>query len=103
MWYRIVYTLRGDLNMHVHLIISGHVQGVGFRFSAQQKANEYQLGGWVKNREDGTVEMEVEGPEKQINQYLSEIKKGFHRFIQVDNIKMEKSDQEKGHKRFIIK
>ncbi|MBU5466646.1 acylphosphatase [Virgibacillus sp. MSJ-26] len=89
--------------MHFHLIISGHVQGVGFRYSAQQKANEYNLYGWVMNLEDGTVEMEVEGPENQVNQYVTEIKNGFHRFIRVDDINIEKTEGEKGYKQFTIK
>jgi len=89
--------------MHFHLIISGHVQGVGFRYSAQQKANEYNLYGWVMNLEDGTVEMEVEGPENQVNQYVTEIKNGFHRFIRVDYINIEKTEGEKGYKQFTIK
>jgi len=89
--------------MHFHLIISGHVQGVGFRYSAQQKANEYNLYGWVMNREDGTVEMEVEGADNQVNQYVTEIKNGFHRFIRVDDVKIEKTEGEKGYKQFTIK
>lgn len=89
--------------MNVHLIISGHVQGVGFRYSAQQKANEYNLYGWVMNMEDGRVEMEVEGPEDQVSNYIAEVKSGFHRFIKVEDIKVKKSNLKKGYTQFSIK
>jgi len=89
--------------MHAHLIISGQVQGVGFRYSAQQQATKYGIVGWVMNREDGTVEMEIEGSEDQISEYIIEIRNGFHRFIHVDNIELDKSNNEKGYKNFDIK
>ena len=39
----------------------GRVQGVGFRFFVQQNALELGLCGWVRNMEDGSVTMEVQG------------------------------------------
>ncbi|MBY7143542.1 acylphosphatase [Virgibacillus sp. NKC19-3] len=88
--------------MNKHLIISGQVQGVGFRYSAMQKAMEFQLTGWVRNKSNGTVELEVEGEEKQINSYIDELKNGFNRFIQVDHMEIT-SQQEKGYDKFTIK
>lgn len=49
--------------MRIHIIVHGRVQGVGFRFSAQQKAVEYNLTGYVRNLANGDVELEVEGGE----------------------------------------
>lgn len=88
--------------MHAHLIISGHVQGVGFRFTAQQKAKEHHLTGWVRNNFDGTVEMEIEGEQTEMDLFIGELKKGFNRFIQVDNVEITKSADTKGYKRFSI-
>ena len=45
-----------------HLRIHGVVQGVGFRWSLQAEAVRLGLGGWVRNRRDGTVEAVVAGP-----------------------------------------
>ena len=53
-----------------HIIFYGRVQGVGFRYYAVQKANQLGLTGWVKNLYDGSVEMEVEGQEKLIDQLI---------------------------------
>jgi acylphosphatase len=44
-----------------HLHITGRVQGVGFRFYTQRKAQELGLTGWVRNRRDGAVEAVIQG------------------------------------------
>lgn len=89
--------------MHAHLIVSGRVQGVGFRFTTQQKAIENNLTGWVKNKSDGTVELEVEGDEDQINSFIDELKKGFHQFIKIDHVELTMSQKRIGYKKFSIK
>ena len=48
-----------------HVFVRGHVQGVAFRWSARDRARELGLGGWVRNRPDGSVEVWAEGtPDK---------------------------------------
>ena len=54
----------------VHLIIRGKVQGVFFRASTRDKAKELGLSGFVRNKEDGTVEIEVEGDENQLQRLI---------------------------------
>lgn len=44
------------------LEISGHVQGVGFRYAMQHEASRRGVSGWVRNRRDGSVEALVQGP-----------------------------------------
>jgi len=59
-----------------HIVYSGHVQGVGFRYTAQDIATGVGLKGWVKNLEDGRVEIVVEGKEEDIKGFLDKISKG---------------------------
>ena len=53
-----------------HVRISGQVQGVFFRDSARQKAEELNLAGWVKNLPDGRVEAVFEGPPDSVEEML---------------------------------
>ncbi|WP_053179588.1 acylphosphatase [Sunxiuqinia dokdonensis] len=59
-----------------HMLLSGRVQGVGFRYFVQQKARECQLTGWVKNLPNGKVEIEAEGEEQDINCFIDYLKIG---------------------------
>lgn len=53
-----------------HILFYGRVQGVGFRYYAVNKANQLGLTGWVRNLPDGTVEMEAQGCEEQIDELI---------------------------------
>ena len=57
-------------------IVSGHVQGVGFRFFAERAARRAGVRGWVRNLPDGRVETVAEGEEAAVKRYLEEIRKG---------------------------
>ena len=57
-------------------VVSGAVQGVGFRFFAQRAAREARVTGWVRNRADGTVETVVEGEEDAVARYLERLRAG---------------------------
>jgi len=54
------------MNMRVHIIVDGRVQGVCFRMYARQEAGRLGLTGWVKNLRNGTVEVVAEGQEKDL-------------------------------------
>lgn len=58
-------------NRRVHAVIRGRVQGVSYRMSAVGEATRLGLGGWVRNRDDGTVELEAEGPADVVAALLS--------------------------------
>jgi acylphosphatase len=45
----------------LHVVVRGHVQGVGFRWFVRQRARELGVRGWVRNRSDGCVEVHAEG------------------------------------------
>ena len=55
----------------IQLVVRGRVQGVYFRASAQREARQLGLTGWVKNRNDGAVELVAEGEEDQVKDFLS--------------------------------
>ncbi|MGN6617506.1 MAG: acylphosphatase [Ilyomonas sp.] len=65
----------------VHLLVEGKVQGVFYRASAKEMADELGLSGWVKNREDGNVEMIVSGEESKINEFIKWCHKGPRRAV----------------------
>ena len=60
----------------VQLIIHGMVQGVFFRASTKDKANELRLTGFVRNRGDGTVEVIAEGGRDQLQKLVDWCRKG---------------------------
>jgi acylphosphatase len=66
----------------VHVYYSGLVQGVGFRFTAERFANKLDIKGWVKNLDDGRVEIVAEGDESQLNSFLSQLKNYFNRYLE---------------------
>ncbi len=57
-------------------IISGLVQGVGFRFFTQRSAARHQVLGYVKNLEDGRVEAVAQGDEKSVKDFLEDLTAG---------------------------
>lgn len=58
------------------LIVVGRVQGVGYRMSCCRQATALGLGGWVRNRLDGSVELEAEGPTQRLLELLLWCEKG---------------------------
>ena len=74
----------------VHAFFSGMVQGVCFRFISRDLANRYKLKGWVRNLVDGRVELLVEGNEKDVNSFLSDLRKEFKRNISDCQIEEQK-------------
>ncbi len=79
----------------------GRVQGVGFRFFVQQNAIELGLTGWVRNMDDGTVTMEIQGRQDKINALEQRIRKGNY-FIKVKDIQLQGRETVIGEKRFDI-
>ena len=63
--------------VRAHIIFSGTVQGVGFRFTTQRHAQRIGLTGWVRNLPDGSVELMVEGPKQQIELLCRNIEDDF--------------------------
>ena len=65
--------------------VRGEVQGVGYRFFAQRAAARHQVVGYVKNLDDGRVEVWAEGPAQRVEEFKHELATG-PRFSTVDQI-----------------
>ncbi|HOJ00732.1 MAG TPA: acylphosphatase [Anaerolineaceae bacterium] len=60
----------------MHVVVSGRVQGVGFRFFTMQSAWTHEVTGWVRNRLDGDVEVVAEGRREALEAMLLDLKQG---------------------------
>ena len=78
----------------------GFVQGVGFRYRAQYAASACGVTGWVKNEWDGSVYMEVQGSEEQIQRMLHMLTSGS--FIRVDRMEERRLAVEESESGFAI-
>ena len=78
-----------------HVFYSGRVQGVGFRYTVQDIAANLGIHGWVKNLEDGRVEIVAESEEKNLKEFLDKISKGpLGRYIKDADVAWEKPSKE---------
>lgn len=85
----------------VHLLIKGKVQGVFYRASAKEKADEFALTGWVRNTEEGHVEAIATGTQQQLDEFIAWCRKGPSR-AQVTEV-MPTDIPEEQFERFTIK
>jgi acylphosphatase len=60
----------------VHLVVTGQVQGVAYRAAAVAEARRRALCGWVRNRFDGSVELEAEGPAEDVDAFVAWARRG---------------------------
>ena len=56
--------------------VFGTVQGVGFRYSTLRAASKFSINGWVRNKSDGSVELECEGSERNIEDFIKWLENG---------------------------
>jgi acylphosphatase len=69
---------------------SGHVQGVGFRYSTQHIARRYDVKGYVRNQADGRVELVLEGDSAEIDAMLNEVAERMQSYIR--DIRVDTAD-----------
>lgn len=63
------------MNIDREVYYTGRVQGVGFRYSVKQIAASYEVTGWVRNLDDGRVELRASGEEGEVAAFLEAITK----------------------------
>jgi acylphosphatase len=81
--------------IHLNIVVSGKVQGVGFRFFAQRKAVQYGINGWVRNLDDGSVEIRAMGDKKQMDSFMRDLKRG-NPFSAIDHMQVDELDGQGG-------
>lgn len=64
----------------------GHVQGVGFRYTAQAIAKRYEVNGFVRNLPDGRVELVAEGEKHELVAFLDDVRERMVRYIRDERI-----------------
>lgn len=72
-----------------HVWYSGHVQGVGFRYTAHRLAQRYGVAGFVRNLRDGRVELVAEGEPSQVDAFLDAVQQAMSGYIVHQEIVVE--------------
>ena len=78
----------GEEILRRRLDIGGRVQGVGFRWRARHAAGATGATGWVQNNPDGSVSMELQGTEAQIDRVIQLLEQG--RYIEIEEMRVKK-------------
>lgn len=58
------------------ILLSGRVQGVGFRYFTESRAQKYNVRGYVRNTRDNKVEIVCQGEEEDLDQFIENVKRG---------------------------
>ncbi len=85
----------------VHILVDGHVQGVGFRYYVYDFAQNKGLNGWVRNRFGGQVEIHAEGARADLEALLQHVRRGPGRSM-VTEVKFEWHTAEKRYEKFSL-
>jgi acylphosphatase len=88
--------------IQLHIIVSGKVQGVGFRYFSQMKAVQYGITGWAKNLADGSVEIVASGSKDQLDPFIEDLRVG-NPFSKINNIEITESGITEDYHSFTIK
>lgn len=88
--------------IQLHIIVSGKVQGVGFRYFSQMKAVQYGITGWAKNLADGSVEIVASGSKDQLDPFIEDLRVG-NPFSKINNIEITESGVTEDYHSFTIK
>ena len=84
-----------------HMIFSGEVQFVGFRYTARMLAKKLALTGWVENLPDGRVALEAQGERSVLRKFLLQMKSQPH--IHITHVAITELIPDPGERRFSVK
>ena len=99
---RVKLTIEVNQNMQLYILISGRVQGVGFRAFTKRNATQLGIRGYAKNLSNGKVEVVAEGDRATLDQLLVVLRKG-PSASKVDDVKIEERPFSGKHKAFEIR
>lgn len=88
--------------IQLHIIVSGKVQGIGFRYFSQIKAVQYGVTGWAKNLADGSVEIVALGSKDQLDPFIEDLRIG-NPFSKINHIEITESETTENYHSFTIK
>lgn len=75
--------------INYHLTVSGHVQGVGFRWSTVQLAKRIGVVGYVENLANGDVYIVVQGDHQLVRKFVQKVQAGVTPYAEVDNVQIK--------------
>ena len=79
----------------MHIFYSGHVQGVGFRYTVRSVAAGFEVTGTVRNVLDGRVELVAEGPREELEAFQKAIREaGLEHFIRNETVNWSEATSE---------
>ncbi len=88
--------------IQLQIIVSGEVQGVGYRYYTQMKAIQFGVTGWVRNLQNGGVEILASGQRADLEKFIDEVRRG-NPFSTVDRIEVNEIERSETFKSFAIK
>ena len=93
--------IESDNRVRISAVFYGHVQGVGFRYSAHHLAEMLRLTGWVRNEYDGSVIVEIQGDRASIDQWFRLISQ--RRFIEVERVEKKEIPMDENERSFGVR
>ncbi|WP_338471771.1 acylphosphatase [Niallia sp. XMNu-256] len=88
--------------IQLHIIVSGKVQGVGYRYFSQMKAVQYGVTGWAKNLPDGSVEILAIGTNDQLEPFIEDLRIG-NPFSKIEEMNITEGEKSEDFHSFTIK
>ncbi|MEK6756751.1 MAG: acylphosphatase [Bacteroidota bacterium] len=90
------------MQVGVHIIVQGMVQGVGFRYFVWREATKLSLSGYVRNLYNGDVEIEAQGDRSLVEEFVKVVKVG-PRYAYVKDLKIEWKEFQERYKGFEVR
>jgi acylphosphatase len=93
--------MKSQNSQKIQILVSGRVQGVGFRRFVQKNAQSLRLRGWTRNLWDGRVQIIAEGLSADLDLLCEKLKSG-HAFAHVEDLKVSETNETLNSIEFVI-